>query len=762
MTRRRHRAAIGVTAALALLLACTVTASASLPGTIVLTSSTSASALSTVIAGDSSYGIVYRTAATSTIPGDLDVAQAGSPPVVITTALDPCAAVSVNGPMVVAFGSCTGSRTLSWWDLAGGSGSQALPSSADFLGASPTGWFETLYDSTNSQFEVYDVPAIDPMTPVSLGAPNSTMGEFPFFADNSTGIVIGEDEDSAIVPYYETIADAPDWVALDDTTTITAIFFASSSDVLMEGKTGDVYELVDAPESGAAATQLAVTAPNGIEDAAQSATAIAWTDYDSTDLETMPAGGGATSTMSGLTAPEITSDGTAIYLSRGTTATSGGIYTVTSASSSPSLVVRAGAAPEVADAVAESVGRVSWASTQSTSVWSRAVTAAASRITAKQRVVAAGLVAAMGDSIVTSGIRTVAVTPTDTVVASTSGVLSTIAHLSALDRCRTSTCGHVVLSGTLAVLADRTTSPSVYSFATRTLTKLKGVTFEFPLIDPGTDANDDEAALFGDDLVYLAPGGAIMQKVIGTTAAPVTLQRELGAPSKVACYGSAVVTWGSWAAWENVCYRTSNFSELPVHTYLKHLDSKAAPVELATTGYPLSISNDWLLMQRDDSIVAMDIATKATRVVNATDTAAAVDGAIVTWINANGSVSAGVLGSVTDAPRYLDDPIAPATIPLAAAHPAWTAEFDASAPLTTCHVEILLRGAVVTTLACTAADMAYGVAKVTWTAKPSARFAAPGTYVFTYRLIAANKYGALTSTLGTAISVTGTFKGIRP
>jgi hypothetical protein len=180
-------------------------------------------------------------------------------------------------------------------------------------------------------------------------------------------------------------------------------------------------------------------------------------------------------------------------------------------------------------------------------------------------------------------------------------------------------------------------------------------------------------------------------------------------------------------------------------------------VDLSSSEIPAALSNSYLAVipstaYPTETLSVINLSTAATTVVGHLSGPVELDGSTIAWVDQKGVPRVAPLAVEPDQPRFLGDPDAPTTYATSSGN--WNAEFDTSAPLTSCSVAITLSSTPVATLPCTKSDMAVGDADVKWNGTTTAGDSVLlGTYTWT--LSASNADGALESPSGGALTLSG-------
>ncbi|MDQ1723217.1 MAG: hypothetical protein QOG52_245 [Frankiaceae bacterium] len=454
---------------------------------------------------------------------------------------------------------------------------------------------------------------------------------------------------------------------------------------------------------------------------AATATRVGWIDYRGTFHTADPDGRNQRTAKSSIDVQAATANGF-LYVG-GSSADDSGIYRLTDVGEAPTLVVALGGGTLRAQAMAIGVGRVAWVDDASATaaVWSQAVhgTGGAVGLGMRQSVNArtSDWLRTQGAFVAVSGRRTVYGDSTDVDLydgVHTLRVLST-----------TRPIGLLQLSGT-RLLFDRLAVTTIIDVRTRAaLFTGKG------MVTP---------VLWGDYVAYGRMNGAVVRRNL------VTGQTVEALPPPKDGFGSLTVRLhGDYVAWEaslSVAYRN-----LRTHALFR-VPAGETLVALSGTGIltaRVSGRAATLVFRRYGSSAATTITTGDQGLLSAV-----AEGSVVAWIDGKGLPKVAALPGGDGRPQLLGGATAPRTMTGAR---TWTGEWNASAPLTSCSVQLVYGRTTIRTLPCDAAGMAVGVATVSWDGRDAAGRSINGGIA--WRLVAANRGGTILAEDGSATTVHG-------
>jgi hypothetical protein len=483
-------------------------------------------------------------------------------------------------------------------------------------------------------------------------------------------------------------------------------------------------------------------------DVAVSTSTTAWTSINNNEVSllTAPAGGGVV-TASRLhptimyETDTLTSAGPNLLVVGGETVPEAGLYS-TPDGDNPALIAKAGATPLQTVALSVTPGRVAWIDndTEAWPVRTRRVDndggslrMGSTRVPVHATPYLARLIASGPDTVYT----------TDGSL-NERGAPQTVIHLTGrggdLVVGTASELGTLQASGNRLLWTDHPADSKkivlhdLVSGVSRVVTGL------------GTDPRSYAVSLWGDYLAFVKVDGSVWRRNL-TTA--VTMQ--------LASAGSSVGdvrTWGDWVAW------VTGYDEdgEPVWTWRNATTGPAQQVPyplIALTSEGAIVKNGPELSWEHGPVGVLAYgATEAQPLADdvrydgvgvAASTAAWIDGTSRTAF-------ALALPQTPNRPRSLGNPDAP-RLPDGSGN--WYAAIPASAPLTTCEVQIKSGAEVVQTVPCDPAAMRQGVAQVAWVDQSGeAGSLPPGPYVWT--LLAGNADGSVLAADGSTAPVTGT------
>jgi hypothetical protein len=404
----------------------------------------------------------------------------------------------------------------------------------------------------------------------------------------------------------------------------------------------------------------------------------------------------------------------------------------TSAKASRKPVAKGGPAPAEAGAVAVTAGRVAYDADQHgpDSVFSRSLSSSGVTVGGPSLLVSH----ATQNGLSVSGATTIA----------TVGVKFTKENYFAKSPLGSAKLGHpgsVPFAAEPEASGDRvlydtgdTSVPNLYDFVTHKSTSL-----------PGLAPNANNAALWGDYLVFVKADGSIWRADLSTGKA--TMLRAPIAGAYVQVY-----------AWANDVGWNISGGGVSLHQFVDTSSAKP-PVSLGTASI-VGLSSDGVITEVSTKggyyVDALRPYTgHSSKVITSIDpTDVSVDSGHVGWVDesGNGHVITTPGKRVKDQPRYLGDASAPASYKPGSK--SWRGYIPTSAALTSCHVIIRRGSKTVATLACDKSLSAEGVADVSWSGKVKGKRAAAGSYTWT--LSAKGRDGPVLAADGTSAKVTGT------
>ncbi|MHB1533874.1 MAG: beta strand repeat-containing protein [Acidimicrobiales bacterium] len=736
--------------------------------------------------GISSGGSAYL----QTTPGGRQAAWYGLPsgtttPVALTglPGSDGAAGTLVAGNLAVVVAqpsSASSTTTVAWENLDGtGAGSgPAVPTNTSgytspgsaSVTAAPGGWVtEAQSSATGAGVRLIQVSTSGAIT--DLG-PDPFPGAFEQLLGGPNGVVAlaysGGGLSAIYVPYAA--PRTPVTLALPASPFGCAAVLSANA-VCYGGSrtTGTLTTDALVPLTGAAATT--VTLPSGVSAATGTANDAMWVTSTGTIAYQPWAGGTVTTVSSGPGLPANTALGdlattdTTLLFTGGTTASTAGVASLIPPATTSTLLASSSLARIEASQLALGPGRAAWADDApatgtTTPLWSRSL----STNTATNMLVAgtsASLIATDASTYSNAPPNGLHVSGNRTLYLDLSGNLvltdGTSAAPTVVAKALTTASGQSVdpigtLSGS-RVLYDNPSNAyaaTLYDAVTGTTTVLSSI--------PAGSA----VSLWGNYVAWTESDGSVWRMDLASG----TSTNVLAAPASAnQCNTSGVFVSGDYVAWSENCY--AGASPGPIAGY-RDMTTGTAAVDLSTSasGFPVALSGSYVALvpggaanaSFPQTLTAMNLASQVTTTVGTASGAVALDGSAIAWIDQTGVPQAAPLTAVANPPRFLGDPNTPGSYTVG--NGTWNAEWDTSALLTSCSVNITSGSTAVDTLPCNSADMAVGDAVVSWNGTSSSGAAvSSGTYTAT--LTASNSAGALesptggTTTLSASIAVTG-------
>ncbi|MDQ1714297.1 MAG: hypothetical protein QOC60_242 [Frankiaceae bacterium] len=596
---------------------------------------------------------------------------------------------------------------LEWTDLdTGESGTAAFPAGT-FEGATPTGWLlgTGATGDTGAEFVDARTGAVQP-----IGVPAQWRLATGLAHMGPQGVLlVGSGSPSLYVPY-----------AAPGTVTPLALNSYCPSLTTIDAACANGTSVTVLPLSGAGPVTWAVPQSSAV---AETVTRIGWTDYDGRLHTADKDGSHQLVSTTPIDMQAATSD--AFLFVGGSSAADAGIYRLTDVGATPTLVAPLGAGTLHGRAIAVGPGRVAWIDNASSSsaVWSQtAGTGSGVLVLGPRLPVAATASAWMGTQALlsTSGRRTVYGTFMDLQLFE-NGRTSTLVHLTS-----NNWIGSTQLSGS-RLLFTRGSVSTVIDVRTRRVlfTGQK-------LVSP---------ALFGNYLAYARSDGSVWRKDLATgrllaLQAPVRTGRP-----------TVVVQRGDFVAWQS--------GATPIYRNARTL---TAPVRLPANEYLVGLTGVGVLTATGASpgfrvlLRAYNSRTATTVFTHNGGIELKVSGSAIAWLDDNQHYEPKIapLPAGRDRPQLLGNALVP--LSTTTAH-TWLAEWDTSAPLTSCAVQLIYGRTTVRTLACDPAGMAVGVATVNWDGKGRAGKAVIGRVA--WRLVAGNRSGSVLAPDGRATATAG-------
>jgi hypothetical protein len=495
-------------------------------------------------------------------------------------------------------------------------------------------------------------------------------------------------------------------------------------DVPLTGAAGTLITPSPALPAGTSVASVAVAGSTlGFTDTAASTKFFTLADYPSSDA----------TTSTGVDGPALTSDGTRFDVARGSTVSTAGLYSLTTATATPTKVVSSFASALQAWAVGIGPGRVAYSddasSAQQLSAFARNLSGTSS--------LTAGTASLLASSATTFGLslsgRSAAYLGGSTRLNGCTLDLRLVPVPGATPKTITTTaCSPGTLSGDWLLYLTKDTSSTYYADL---YNLVSGHTVR---VRSGVVA----AALWGNYLAWIDPNGSVWRRGLATDTTPYEVR---GAASGF--YYGGVYAAGPYVAWNLYTYTSTGY-----HPYFqfRNVNAKTATVNLSS-GYNgvVGLSPEYVLASGYDNTKHAPYVT-ALRLPLRTTTykqygpSGAIDGTVLAWIDTRNVAHAELLAG-TNRPWFLGNPHAPASV--TTGH-TWSAQFPVSAALTSAWVTIRLGTTKVAVLAANKAYLGYGVVSVAWKAGKVDRY--------TWTLSAANAAGSMLSETGTTAATTGT------
>jgi hypothetical protein len=484
---------------------------------------------------------------------------------------------------------------------------------------------------------------------------------------------------------------------------------------------------------------------------------------DTSQLATMPIAGGGTTTSAFITSDSgLGSTGSGFVYAVVHTQSDSGLYTVNSASGTPTKIFTDSTDPFAASSVYDAPGQVGYEdnATPNHPAYTQSL-------------------ARTSDIVVTNG-------PETTLSAST-GLDDESLSLSGTRAAYTDSQGHLVLrsgNGAVATIAGNNTAPRFSGDAPanlsgrRVLYQAYDTPSGYAIYDdltgtsttvPGSSRLSD-AQLWGDYLVTLGNGVVSRTDLATDTTTPIfTL------PGYVAgdyTYGS-VAAWGNTVAWSaytcphgggNCTSTSSDYVTVApggIPGPPTFIPAWTFPGPQLSSGYVEYLSTDG-----GGTLIAQPLGGGSPTTVTThpchNATAFSVDDSTTAWLecpspqsNETGTPMAAPLPHAANPPWLLGDPRAPTTYSAGAG--TWDADFVTSAALTGCTVAITQAATQIKTLPCSANDMRLGEASVSWDGTNTAGLTV-GAGTYTWTLNASNSDGGLRYYDGSDTPVTGSIQ----
>ena len=597
---------------------------------------------------------------------------------------------------------------IEWTDLNTGESGTGAISRNSFAGVTPTGWL-VLAGATGAEFVDARSGAI-----TSVGLPlGSTVNEEQATTGPLGAVIYSHNTPSAVYVTY----------AHPESPTVTG---ASPGCRLgaAEAVCGGWDGVSVVPLDGSPALSFPV---NGTVFVAGVGTRVGWIDYARVFHTADRDGQHPRVSATRIDVQAATTEGF-LYVG-GASAADAAIYRLSDIGQEPTPVVTLGAGALRAQALAIGPGRVAWIDNASATaaVWSEGIHGAEATLNVSPRISLQatgpyGLRTQEPGFISVSGRRTVYGGAIELDLAdgtrTTPVVLAPTRPVDAMQ-----------LSGT-RLMFDRGFITSVIDVRTRALLfNGRG------LVGP---------VLWGDYLAYSRMDGAVVRRSLVTgqqsVTKPLVTDGEV-VPQSVRMRGD-VIAWqqGPVPVYRNV--RTSTLVHLPVSERLVGL-AGAGILTVRTTG-------TFALLFRPYGSGSRRATTMATNDHGLLT--AVIDGSVVAWIGEDGLPKVAPLPGGDGRPQFLGGGSAPRST--SSSH-TWSAEWDTSAPLASCSVQLTLGRTRIRTLACDAAAMAVGVATVAWDGRNAAGRSVSASVA--WRLIAGNAGGTVLAADGSAKVISGTF-----
>ena len=411
----------------------------------------------------------------------------------------------------------------------------------------------------------------------------------------------------------------------------------------------------------------------------------------------------------------------------GNSAAEAGIYRLTDVGSTPALVVPLGSSTQRAAAIAVGPGRVAWIDNASSSsaVWTQDFGTQAGGVDLGARTTVAAQASAWMDVrafLATSGRRTVYGSFRDLMLYE-NGTTKSLVHTSSnwLDS--------IQLSGS-RLLFTRYLTTTVINVRTRAAI-FTGRGLQSP-------------RLFGNYLAYALSNGSVWRRDL-VTGRVIMLRGPLlhRVPATL-----VVAIHGDFVAWQ-----------VPGEAAYRNARTLTAPVRLPTTETLVGLTGAGVLTYDDvDGDLHLLLRAYGARATTTVFThpgyyvELTVGGSSVAWLDDTHKYQPrlSVLPPGRDQPQLLGNALAPLTT--TRSH-LWSAEWDTSAPLTSCALQLLRGRTVVRTVACDPGGMAVGVATAAWDGKSHAGLDVTGRLA--WRLVAGNSSGRLLAADGRPLAITG-------
>ncbi|MCU1678311.1 MAG: FlgD Ig-like protein [Frankiales bacterium] len=676
-----------------------ITAPTDPPQTLVLASGNTGVAQSARVDMVSDSWLLFSTPA-----GTFGQATTGGPAQPIAAA----GRATLSGSMVVSPNSL--SRAADWTDLATGeNGTRAIDTNF-YIAATPTGW---LMNAGPTGAEIIDART-GAATQLATPPGNPVTHRYGQLIGPAGVLLSLQDSSRRYVAYADPATDVSlDIPAGSSCATLTATVLGCAN-----ARLGLIYRvpLNGGPHRTVAAAKVTTY---WVADAL-----TGWTDGNGL-LHTVNLDG--TNAQTSRSPRPGHGNRTAYYFVTGNTLATTGIYSVTSAASTPTQLLVFEPVPVAAAMIAVGPGRVAWSDNSSRigSVWSRSLpgngTAGAPSLLSSS---------ATGDGLSVSGGRTT--------FGGVHGFRLATAGTSVQFVGPSQTVRNVTLSGTRVSYQQLTTNG--YTLRVVDVSSRKTL---FAATD--TYASD----LWGNYLAFSKTDGSVWRKDLGTGSL-VKLRN-----ASASTYTWRVSVWGDFVGW------TAN-SKVGSRSALRNARYLTRPVVALPVDYTL-----WTLTNRGVIVAAPSgatqvraytsstyttVLTQPTRLVDFQSLGVEIDGDHMAWIGFDGLPKVTTLPHRANRPRFLGNGHAPTTSNTSLR--PWAAELATSAPLTRCRVLVTSGATLIRSLACDAALMNVGVAGVSWDGTNSAGRRVTGA--LTWKLVAGNADGGVLAADGTTTPIRGT------
>lgn len=510
----------------------------------------------------------------------------------------------------------------------------------------------------------------------------------------------------------------------------------------VDNATGAIIRL---PLNGGALVSTAQ--PNSVGDLELTATTTFWISYegDVTHLHSVPAAGGTISDNANHDVSQLAVNDTTLYITRGSTVGTAGIYSLTSAADTPTAFLIAGHAGLASTAVSLTAGRAAWADSSATNlpVWSRSLSTSGGSITAGSTVKLAtpnaSTFGGAGPSV--SATRTAfgfyPTTGNGIGLKLNSNATNTTVPGRAFEA-PTFSGTRMIFEG-IAHAADNYTGRTfLYDLVHKTLTNLSTAVGAKPYTLLG---------LSGDYVAYAKSDGSIWRKKLGSSTATKLVN---ALPTGYHLDGANVWASGDWVVWQRDIEHNGNFSR---SLGLRNARAMSAIVTLAATNQLYGVSESGVLLYTGSGLAKLRTWGGTLFTLPDSLLPPSVDGSIVGWVGHDFLPRVSPLGKhVADRPRSLGNPFVGHALKLGN---TWRLDLVTSAALGTCSVKIKNSSHVlVRSLPCGAAAAKQGEIQVSWDGKnATGHRVSPGT--FSWTVVAGNSDGALLSEDGTTSATTG-------